>query len=112
MHQTLADLAGSSLHLELGGDLLQKFGPPLLAEEGKPPPLAADDAEDEPPAIDPDLLDAIESKLDGLAGRMDRLERTKRAEQALLALEDEIERRYPPSNDDDDDDMALKPRRH
>jgi hypothetical protein len=38
---------------------------------------------------DPDVLDAIESKLDELAGRMDRLERRKAAEQALLALEDE-----------------------
>jgi hypothetical protein len=80
--------------------------------ETKPPPLAADEAEDEPPAVDPDLLDAVEAKLDELAGRMDRLERTKRAEQALLALEDEIERRYPLSDDDDDDDMTLKPRRH
>jgi hypothetical protein len=75
-------------------------GASALAEEDKAPRLAADDEEPEP-VIDPDLLDAIESRLDELAGRMDRLERTKRAEQALLALEDEIERRYPPSNDDD-----------
>jgi hypothetical protein len=86
-------------------------GASALGETDKPPPLAADEAEDEPPAIDPDVLDAIESKIDELAARMDRLERTKRAEEALLALEDEIERRYPPS-EDDDDDMALNPRRH
>ena len=81
-----------------------------LAEEDKPPRLAADE---QPPAIDPDLLDAIESKLDELAVRMTRLERTKRAEEALLAMENEIARRYPPSDDDDDDDdMTPKPRRH
>jgi hypothetical protein len=84
-------------------------GASALAEEDKPPRLAADE---EPPAIDPDVLDAIESKIDELATRMDRLERAKRAEEALLALEDEIERRYPASDDDDDDDMTLKPRRH
>ena len=71
-----------------------------MGDERKPPPLAAADVEDEP-AIDPDLLDAIESKLDELAGRMDRLERVKRAEQALLDLEDRIEAELPPSNDDD-----------
>jgi hypothetical protein len=32
MHQALADLAGLSLHLELGGDLLQKLRPPLLID--------------------------------------------------------------------------------
>jgi hypothetical protein len=32
MHRALADLAGLSLHLELGGDLLQKLGPPLLID--------------------------------------------------------------------------------
>ena len=81
-----------------------------LGYETKPPPLAAD-AEDEPPAIDPDVLDAIESKLDELATRMDRLERRKAAEDALLALEDETERMYPASADDDED-MTLNPRRH
>ena len=81
-----------------------------LPPEDKPPPLAAD--AEELPAIDPDVLDAIESKIDELATRMDRLERRKAAADALLALEDEIERMYPASDDDDDDDMALKPRRH
>jgi hypothetical protein len=42
---------------------------------------------------------------------MDRLERIKRAEQALLDLENRIEAELPPSNDDDED-MTLKPRRH
>jgi hypothetical protein len=69
-------------------------------------------ADEEPePVIDPDVLDAIESKIDELAARMDGLERRKAAEDALLALEDEIERMYPASNDDDDD-MVLNPRRH
>lgn len=81
-----------------------------LAEEDKAPRLAADE---QPPAIDPDVLDLIDAKLDELATRMDRLERAKRAEDVLLALEDEIERMYPASNDDDDDeDMTLNPRRH
>jgi hypothetical protein len=78
-----------------------------LGEETKPPPLAADDAEPEP-VIDPDVLDAIESKIDELAARMDGLERRKAAEDALLALEDEIERMYPPSEDDDDGDDMIK----
>jgi hypothetical protein len=84
-------------------------GASSLTEEDKPPPLAAD-AEEPEPVIDPDVLDAIESKLDELAVRMDRLERRKAAEDALLALEDEIEKMYPAS---DDDDMTLnKSRRH
>ena len=82
-----------------------------LGYETKPPPLAAD-AEEPEPAIDPDLLEMVEAKLDELAVRMDRLERRK-AEDALLALEDEIEKMYPASSaDDDDEDMTLKPRRH
>jgi hypothetical protein len=36
---------------------------------------------------------------------MDRLERRKAAEEALLALEDEIEKMYPASKGDDDDMM-------
>jgi hypothetical protein len=92
-------------------------GASALPEEAKPPPLAADAEEPEPmpnAAIDPDLMEIIEAKLDELATRMDALERRKAAESALLALEDEIERMYPASNDDDDDDdaMMLKPRRH
>ena len=42
---------------------------------------------------------------------MDKLERRKAAEDALLAIEDEIEKMYPAS-DDDDEDMTLQPRRH
>lgn len=84
-------------------------GASALTEDDKPPRLAADE---EPPAIDPDVLDLIDAKLEELAVRMDRLERTKRAEDALLALEGEIERMYPASDDDDDEDMTLKPRRH
>jgi hypothetical protein len=80
-----------------------------LGQSDKPPRLAAD--EEPQPAIDPNVLDLIESKIDELATRMTRLERAKRAEDALLALEDEIERMYPAS-DDDDEDMALNPRRH
>jgi hypothetical protein len=87
-------------------------GAGALGDRDKPPPLAAD-AEEPEPAIDPDVLDAIDQKINELAGRMERLERRKAAEEALLALEDEIERMYPASNDDDDDDdMTLKPRRH
>ncbi|HZZ22323.1 MAG TPA: hypothetical protein VFE60_07000 [Roseiarcus sp.] len=84
-------------------------GARALGEPDKPPRLAADE---EPPAIDPDVLELIESKIDELAARMDGLERRKAAEEALLALEDEIERMYPASDDNDDDDMALNPRRH
>jgi hypothetical protein len=84
-------------------------GASALGEPDKPPRLTAD--EEPEPVIDPDVLDAIESKIDELAARMDGLERRKAAEDALLALEDEIERMYPASNDDDDD-MVLNPRRH
>ena len=78
-------------------------GASALAEEDKPPRLAAD--EEPEPAIDPDLMEMIEAKIDELAGRMDRLERMKRAEQALLDLEDRIEAELPPDTDDGDDDM-------
>jgi hypothetical protein len=74
-----------------------------LAPEDKAPPLAAD--ADEPPAIDPDLLDAIDAKLEELAIRMDRLERMKAAEQALLDLEDRIEAQLSPDTGDDDGDL-------
>jgi hypothetical protein len=77
-------------------------GARALGEPDKPPRLAADE---EPPAIDPDVLDLIESKVDELAARIDRLERVRRAEQALLDLEDRIEAELPPDTDDDDDDM-------
>jgi hypothetical protein len=74
-----------------------------LGPEDLPPRLAADRDADEPPspAIDPDVLAFIEAKIDELTERMDALERRRAAEEALLALEDEIERMYPPSRDDD-----------
>jgi hypothetical protein len=82
-----------------------------LPPEALPPRLAADE---QTPSIDPDLLDAIDAKIEELTERMGQLERRKAAEDALLALENEIERMYPASNDDDDDDddMTAKPRRH
>jgi hypothetical protein len=71
-----------------------------------PPRLAADD---QPaltePAIPPEVLAAIEQKIDELTERLDRFERMKEAEQALLDLEDEIERLSPPKEGGDDDLM-------
>jgi hypothetical protein len=80
-------------------------GASVLGEPDKPSPLAADAAEKPSPAIDPDLLEAIESKIDELTARLDRYERRMAADAALAALEDEIERMYPPSPDDDGDLM-------
>ena len=72
-----------------------------LGEPDKPPRLAAD----EEPAIPSEVLSAIESKIEELATRLDAYERVKRAEQALLDLEDRIEAELPPDTDDDGDDM-------
>jgi hypothetical protein len=72
-----------------------------LSEEQKPPPLAAD-AEPVKPTIDPDVMKMIEDRIDELTARMNALERRRAAEAALTALEDEIERMYPPREGDDD----------
>jgi hypothetical protein len=53
------------------------------------------------------VLSAIEQKIEELATRLDNYERTKRAEQALLDLEDRIEAELPQSDDDDDDDDDM-----
>ena len=84
-------------------------GASALGEETKPPRLAAD--EEPEPVIDPEVLSAIEQKIEELATRLDAYERTKRAEQALLDLEERIEAELPPDTDDDMI-MTLKPRRH
>jgi hypothetical protein len=73
-----------------------------LGYETKPPRLAADE---EP--IPSGLLDAIESRIEELSIRLDNYERTKRAEQALLDLEDRIEAELPPDTGDDDDGMIM-----
>jgi hypothetical protein len=75
-------------------------GASSLAEEAKPPRLAADE---EP--IPSEVLSVIEQKVEELSIRLDNYERTKAAEQALLDLEDRIEAQLPPDTDDDGDDM-------
>ena len=75
-------------------------GSSALSEEQKAPRLAADE---EP--IPSEVLSDIEAKIEELATRLDAYERTKRAEQALLDLEDRIEAELPPDTDDDGDDM-------
>ena len=70
-------------------------------EEDKPPRLAADE-QLPAPAIDPEVMKMIEDRIDDLTARMDALERRRAAEEALTALEDEIERMYPPKEGDDD----------
>ena len=50
------------------------------------------------------MLSAIEQKIEELSIRLDNYERTKRAEQALLDLEDRIEAELPPDTGDDIDD--------
>ena len=73
-------------------------GASSLGEPDKPPRLAADQ---EP--IPSEVLSAIEQKIEELSIRLDNYERTKRAEQALLDLEDRIEAELPPDPGDDDD---------
>jgi hypothetical protein len=67
-----------------------------------PPPetLPPRPAADEEP-IPSEVLSVIEQKIEELSIRLDNYERTKRAEQALLDLEDRIEAELPPSDDDD-----------
>jgi hypothetical protein len=77
-------------------------GASALAEEDKPPRLAADE---EP--IPSEVLSAIEQKIDELSIRLDNYERMKRAEQALLDLEDRIEASLPPDDGDGDDGDAM-----
>ena len=72
-------------------------GSSALSEEQKAPRLAADE---EP--IPSEVLSDIEAKIEELATRLDAYERTKRAEQALLDLEDRIEAELPPDTGDDD----------
>ena len=77
-------------------------GASALAEEDKPPRLAADE---EP--IPSEVLRAIEQKIEELSIRLDNYERTKAAEQALLDLEERISAELPPDTDDDGDDMIM-----
>jgi hypothetical protein len=58
--------------------------PSPLSEEQQPPAVVAD-------AIDPELLQAIEMKIDELAARLDRFTRMKQAENALLQIEEAME---------------------
>ena len=77
-------------------------GASTLPDEKKPPRLAADE---EP--IPPEVLSAIEQKLEELSIRLDNYERTKRAEQMLLDLEERIEAELPPDTGDDDDMIQM-----
>jgi hypothetical protein len=76
-----------------------------LGPEDKPLPLAANAEEPRKPTIDADVMKMIEDRIEDLTARMDALERRRAAEEALTALEDEIERMYPPK--EGDDDMGL-----
>lgn len=75
-------------------------GASALGYEDKPPRLAADE---EP--IPPEVLSAIEQKIEELATRLDAYERMKAADQALIDLENRIEDELSP--DDDDDGAAM-----
>jgi hypothetical protein len=75
-------------------------GASSLGETDKPPRLAADEQ-----PIPSEVLSAIEQKIEELSIRLDNHERTKRAEQMLLDLEDRIEAQLPPDTGDDGDDM-------
>jgi hypothetical protein len=82
-----------------------------LHDSQKPPPLVADaDQQQGAPAVDPDLLAAIEQKVDELNARIDAYERMKRAHDALCALEDRIEAGLPVDDEDlrDDGDLLIK----
>jgi hypothetical protein len=77
-------------------------GASQLSEEYKSPPLAADAEEKPPPRepIPPEVLAAIEQKIQQLTDRLDAYERMQKANAALDDLEAEMERLYPPSAQD------------
>jgi hypothetical protein len=64
-------------------------GASALGEEQRAPELAADAEE---PAIPPEVLAAIEDRIEQLTARLDAFERMQKANAALAELEDEIER--------------------
>jgi hypothetical protein len=79
-----------------------------LHDEQKPPPLAADaDEQPAPYEIPPEVLSAIEDRIADLTERLDRFERVREAEQALLDLEERMEQEMSPDEDEDDDDLLL-----
>jgi hypothetical protein len=74
-----------------------------LTEEQQPPELAADEGGTR--TLTPEELKAIEDAVDRLDARLSALEQRKRAEDALLDAEAEIEKeleKLDPSSDDDD----------
>jgi hypothetical protein len=76
-----------------------------------PPKVVAD--QQPKPAIDPDLLKAIEAKVDELTARLDAFEHLKKAEDALLDLEERVdaeiaEREQRGDDMCDDGDLLLK----
>jgi hypothetical protein len=100
--QTVVDAMTRDVDVMIRNDSAAHASAP--GDEDKPPPLAAD-AERVKPTIDPDVMKMIEDRIDDLTARMDALERRRAAEAALEALEDEIERMYPPKDGDDGDLM-------
>jgi hypothetical protein len=79
--------------------------PTPIRDEDKPPRLGADDR---PAQVSDADLKMIEQKIDALTARLDQLERRRAAEDALAALEDEVERLTPDEDKRDDDGVTLQ----
>jgi hypothetical protein len=81
------------------------IGATPLTEEEQPPELVADESATSRATLTPEELQAIEDAVDKLDQRLSALEQRRRAENALLDAEAEIERELEnlgrPSDDDD-----------
>jgi hypothetical protein len=78
--------------------------PTPLRDEDRPPPIVADQTQTSRTTLTQGELRAIEDAVDRLDARLSALEQRKRAEDALLDAEAEIEKELekldPPSDDD------------
>jgi hypothetical protein len=71
----------------------EKLAPPVVADETAETASAS-------PHVSPAVIAALEAKVADLTARLDRFEAERKAEEALLALEAEIEAANPPLPDD------------
>jgi hypothetical protein len=78
-----------------------------LTEEQQPPPLAADASTTSRARLSDEDLKQIEAAVDALDQRLSALEARRRAENALLDAEAEIERELEKLDPSSDDDIAT-----
>jgi hypothetical protein len=78
-----------------------------LHDEDKPPRPVAD-TEETRSAIPPELMQAIEDRIEQLTQRLDAFERMKKAEDALTELEDRVDAEIAEREARDDGDLLLK----